>query len=80
MYKCNGDNLHLYSKRCGRHFYYSNPVKSYPIVHAAPISVCLETSRYKIGGQALQFNNHPIIDALPGFKDTVCWDDLTDSF
>ena len=57
-------------------------MKLYYIVHAAPISVCLETSSYKIEVQILQFNIHPNIDALSGFnfKTTVCWDDLTDSF
>ena len=30
--------------------------------------------------QALQFNVHLNIDALPGFEDTTYWDDLADSF
>ena len=50
LYKNNGDNWLLYSKKCfGRHYYYSNPVKSCLIVHAPPISIFIETSSsYKV--------------------------------
>ena len=79
MYKYNGDSWLLYSKRCGRHYYHSNPLKSYPIVYVALISVCLETSSSKIGVQALQSKMYSIKDALPDFEDSVCQDDLADS-
>lgn len=46
-------------------------------------NLCLHNKdkQEQIEVQALQFNVHLNIDALPGFEDTTHWDDgLTDSF
>ena len=50
-----------------------------PIDHAAPVSLSMETSSYKIEVQALQIDIFPPIDALSDFEDASCWDDLTDA-
>ena len=78
MYKRNGDNGFIYSKRRGQWFYYSNTLEKFPIALAAPVSMSMVANSYKSYVQALKFNIFPLIDALSDFEDAPCWDNLSD--
>ena len=61
MYKHDDNNDFMYSKRQDQRFSYSDPVETFPIVVAAPVSMSMVANNYKIEVQALQFDTVPLI-------------------
>ena len=78
MYKRNGDDWLLYTKRFSQQYYYLYPVPSIQTASIVPVLIRIDAGSFQIETQVQSFNICMLHNRLSDFEDTSAWASLLD--